>query len=590
MSFLAGVLALDRGHLRDTEKKAFYRALEGLEKTFFALPDCLPLDNALLARAGDRRLWQGPKHLSTQELTAVAAGTQWHPVPGEDGALGHLAREFSKPRPNPGTFLDCFCCAVLNKEDRSLILATDPSGLAPIFYTVHDKTLVFSSHQVLIRRYLGEAARPDLQSALEFLIIGHALGDRSLLSGVGALPPGTFLRCDSHGIRLEPYINPQNQVAAPPRDLSPSRAADLISDYLTFKRDSYRRISSDPVAGFLSGGWDSRYLIGLFSNADRIARTFTTQQRLHLGELFISEKKIAESVAAHLGVKNDFIPPRYRGAENIHQRALHLDFSTWFHDWAFHMAESLPQGRYLLLDGLLGDILLRGLFLEADLCECMEKGDRGAAQKILHHLMVTGFNTYTKGTATWEKVFKNKVVERFSESLWEDIGFQLKDIEGHEFVTLFLIKNRSRRGIAPLARLLFGQRGAVHLPFCDPGFIRLALGTPLRIRRDLSLYRALLEKARPGLSAIPSTNETDPVRLAPFLERALPAEALRGQSSRRAGKLRAIAENPPRVFMPLLGEEIQRAFLHKDEHTLNKWLLFLEKIHILEGFYGYQSM
>jgi hypothetical protein len=132
---------------------------------------------------------------------------------------------------------------------------------------------------------------------------------------------------------------------------------------------------------------------------------------------------------------------------------------------------------------------------------------------------------------------------------------------------------------------VLGRKGDVHLPFCDPGFVRSALALPLEGRRDESIYRALLERTRPGLSRIPSTNEKDPGRLAPFLTDALPGATLQGRAERRRARLRALCERPPRVFAELLRPEIRRALAARDLDAVAPHLLLLEKVQMLEGFF-----
>jgi len=584
MSFTAGMAALGRNDLGAAEQKAFARAIEHLGESLPSRPETMSLPKLVLAGSGADRLWQGPKKLATKDCAAVAAGVQWRPIEGRDSALEVLCEEFFKPEPRPPGVFDCFSGALFNKRDHTLVLTTDPLGLSPVYYHIRNGTLVFSSHQLFIRAFLGQDIRPDFPSVLEYLIIGHQIGNRSLLKGVQTLPPGVFLTCANGATALNRYQVDVGRGSSC-TGLSPSQAAGVLSDYLVSKRENYERLSNTPIAGFLSGGWDSRYLLALFADAGRVARTFTTQQRLRRRDFYISEEAIAGDVAAHLRLPNQFVPPTYRDASNMLQRAEVLDFSTWFHDWAFHMADTVPKGQYLLADGLLGDLLLRGLFLDDSLADLMTHGERGGALDVLHGLLVGGFNTYTRGAGSWERILVKSVIKKFEEALREDVRQELRDIEHDDFISLFLLRNRSRRGIAPLSRLVFGRVGDVHLPFCDPGFVHLALTLPLAARRDGSVYRELLERARPGLSSIPSTNERDLGRLRPYLVKGLPPETLAGRSARKAGKIEAIMTGPPETFMPILRPEIRRAFQERDAATIGRHLLFLEKIYLLEGFF-----
>lgn len=586
MTFLAGVIALDRSALSPGLRESFHQALDRIRARLPRPPQLLSRPHALLARSGFGRLWQGPAFLSSQALDAAAIGVQWRRTEAWDTALTALAEALVTGRdPARMAFgFDGFACAAVPGDDRPPVLATDPLGLFSPAYAVRGTSLVFSSHQGFLRFLLGPEVQPDLQAVLEFLIIGHALGDKTLISGVGLIPPGTRLVCEAGGVRAEPYADPGGGKAAE-RPVSVRAAAERLFDHLVFKRDSYADLCNDPVLGFLSGGWDSRLLTALFAGTGRIAGTLTTQQRVRLGPRFVSEERIAAEVAHLLGLGNRFVPPSYRDPSNLPSRAARLDWTTWFHDWSFHMADEVPQGSCLLLDGLMGDVLLRALFVDDELAAAQKAGDRKAAQRALHRRCLQGFNTYTPGVETWGRVLHADLIRSFTERLREDVGAELENIDHEEFTTLFFLRNRSRRGIAPLPRLVFGERGDVHLPFCDPEFVRLVLSCPIEWRRDGSLYRHLLERARPGLSRIPSTNDRDLRVMGPFLTEDLPAESLSGQQERRRARLRSLCDAPPRTLTSLLRPEIRAALDRKDEAALSPHLPLLEKVLMLEGLY-----
>ena len=582
MSFLAGAVKLNGQPLGGDERAHFLKALDRVAPLLPRPPAALSKPSWLLAQAGDGRLWQGPLLLSNADLDAAAAGIQWRRLGEAETALGALARGLLGPEPKAPEAFDGFSCALFPQAAGHPTLAVDPVGLFPLCYAVRGGTLLFSSHQTLLRALLGPDAGPDIQAALEFLVAGHPLGDKTLLEGVCMLPPGTRLVCRDGGVHLSSYAKPWS-ASGPPALAS---AADLLHERLVHKRDRYARLSGDPVIGFLSGGWDSRLLVALFAEAGRISHTLTTRQKVRFGGRFVSEERIAAEVAALLHVENRFVAPRYRDPSNLHRRSALLDCATWFHDWSFAMAEEVPEGRFLMLDGLLGDILLRALFLDDELATAQEAGDRSALCRILHRRFVRGFNPYTPGLDAWSAVLRPEILQSFSDRLRESLEDEICGIDHPEAATLFFLQNRSRRAIAPLPRLVFGRKGDVHLPFCDPGFVRAALSLPLGARRDGSVYRDLLDRARPGLAAIPSTNEKDPARMAPFLTPTLPRDTLRGRAERREARLRELCRRPPAVFASLLRPEIRQALAGGSLDAVDPHLLLLEKVLMLEGFFG----
>jgi hypothetical protein len=125
----------------------------------------------------------------------------------------------------------------------------------------------------------------------------------------------------------------------------------------------------------------------------------------------------------------------------------------------------------------------------------------------------------------------------------------------------------------------------VHLPFCDPGFVRLALSLPMALKRNGAIYLHLLELARPGLAQIPSTNEKELARMARFLTNEPPQESICGRDERRQARLISLSQHPPRIFAPILRPEMLKGLKEKDMAVLSRHLPLLEKIQMLESFF-----
>ena len=199
---------------------------------------------------------------------------------------------------------------------------------------------------------------------LEFLVIGHALGRKTLLRGVDLLPPGTGLACENGAVRPFSYLRGALRWA--PEDAGLAREGGGPPAGNTWRKsgDRYKELCDDPVLGFLSGGWDSRLLVALFAEAGAYRTDPSPPSR---GCAWVSTTSPRKPWPVRwpglLGVENRFVPPSYRDPSTLHARAARLDHATWFHDWAFRMAGEVPLGRYLMLDGLLGDILLRALLV-----------------------------------------------------------------------------------------------------------------------------------------------------------------------------------------------------------------------------------
>jgi len=387
-------------------------------------------------------------------------------------------------------------------------------------------------------------------------------------------------------------------------------AVDILYGHLADKCHAYARLSRKPIAAFLSGGWDSRLLASMFSNLHRLAITFTSQQQLRFGNRLISERKIAGEVADYLHVGNRFVAPVYRSSKTRDQRARTLDYRTWFHDWAFTLSEHLPKDEFVFCDGLLGDVLLRGLFVTPELDRCTLNEDRQRAVEILHAQYIRGFNTYTRGIDEWKSVIEPALLDQFARVLMGEISQEIHGMNGDEFVTFFFLRNRSRRGISPLPLLILGRKGEILFPFSDPGFLQKALSIPAHLRRGLPLYRELLERSKPGLSLIPSTNTGELSQLEPYLvtsvselsqsapflrgiKKCLPRVYTRLMETEMRRKLTRkmlwadeLIENPPRIFMDVLTADLKKCIRKGDRERIHACRYFLDRMLMLEGYFS----
>jgi len=608
MTFMAGIISLN-GPLKKSKRLWFLDAITETKRELSWPVEQVESERSVLVQASFPHLWQNSKLLSNLKFDVVASGLQWQKIPDFENTLDYLLNRLISDRCEIENYFDYFNCVILDKDQNRAVLATDYLGISPLMYSLEkDHYLTFSSHQIFFKHLLGDAFQINWQAVYEYLVIGHNIGNKTLIRDVNVLPPGCRLVCNPDRTKIVRDANPFRDVKK--EEMTLEVAVDLIFSHLIQKFGSYSSLTKKPMAGLLSGGWDSRLLISIFSSIQNMAMTYTSQQKTRFKKRLISEKKIAKEVAQHMGVKNQFVSPQYRSVQNRDIRASILDYSTWFHDWAFTLAQKLPLDDYIFCDGLLGDILLRGLYVVPELQKCMDKRDKGAAVVSLHSRYINGFNTYTRGMERWKTVIHPDLLDSFSDHLMGDISGEIDDIQEEDFITIFFLRNRSRRGISPMPRFIFGMKGAVIFPFCDHGFLQKVLSIPIKFRLDHSLYRALLERSMPGLSKIASTNTVESAELKPYLTDTIPGHSWFGQfiDSIRWNSFhlpevlkgiqdaivkkdvnlweKDIVEDPPHVFMDLLNPELKNSIRCGDLAYLKSYRFFLDRIKILDHFFS----
>jgi hypothetical protein len=503
MSFIAGIVNLETS----IDSNAKNRFLKSLKNADSRLPWSMNVNNQknfILAQAGFSDMWQGPKILTGLDYGAVGTGIQWRNIPLGKGALEYLKKVF-RDGEIYSDYFDYFSCAFIFLKEAQALLANDPSCISPIFYMIEKKKLVFSSHQSFMREYLCNSNFFNWQAILEYLIIGHTIGEKSLLSNVKTLKSGYMLKFTINKCEIKSYAGLDNIDIN--KKLSRIDATDLIFEELIKKFNGYEKLTNKNFCGLLSGGWDSRLIASLLNQNERLQITYTTQQQMNrVNNILISEKKIAKEVANYLGIDNEFIQnsiPDLFTLINYHWK---MDFLTWFGFWGIKLTDHIPYGKFVIVDGIAGDLFLRGSRLDKVFFELIQKNDKTKAIEIIHKNYLKGLHYFTPSIDCWRGIIKSRFLESFSENLKNDISAQINEFNSENFIIPFFALNRIRKGTSVFQRLLLGTKGPVAMPFTNLNFMKVALSIPLEYLLDFSLYKSLLEKSKPGLSTIVSTN------------------------------------------------------------------------------------
>jgi len=609
MSFIAGIISRS-GILEDISRQRFLDSFMAMKTELPWPTEIRENSKYIFARADFPYMWQGPKMLSGKNYDAVATGVQWRKIPDKRTALEYLTSVLLTEDCEIGNYFDYFSCAIIDNNSDRCILATDPLGMSPVLYTLNNEVLVFSSHQSFLRRYLDRDIEINWQAVFERLTTKRILGDKTLLKNISVLSPGCKLEIYQNKSQITRYIIFDNVNIK--KEMTLDEATNLIFEHMKKKIEGYSELSSKDFACFLSGGWDTRFIASLLARTGKLAMTYTTQQSgVIFNNRLISERKIAKEVANFLGVPNQYISPSSKTEKSRNDWLRIMDYVTGAHSWSFAMTERLPYDRFILVEGFLGDAWLRDGYLTDQLWKCIVDKDRDTAIKILYSKYLNGFHWYMLPVKAWEKVINPRYLNEFVESLKREIAEGIHDTHSEDFISSYLFKTRGRKGTNCLPMLIFGRKGSVILPFCDFEFVQKALSIPIEYKLDHSLYKALLERSKPGLSSIASTNTKDADKLKPYLYNIVvqiwQTVSMIGMISmvlKRYPRLHRVGEgvlklvfrirdsawakevitNPPLLFMDVLTPELKQAIENGDVAYVRKHRSFLEDIMLLNSF------
>lgn len=146
-----------------------------------------------------------------------------------------------------------FAFALYDSTESLLYLARDRFGIKPLYYTVLDGTIIFSSE---IKGILAHDLEKKCNDQIIFEYLIHGLIDHTegtFFSSIYRVMPGTYLRVDlkTRAVNKKKWYSFQNHAVT---DVHKIRE-------LFEKSVSYRLVSDVPVGSCLSGGIDSSSIV-----------------------------------------------------------------------------------------------------------------------------------------------------------------------------------------------------------------------------------------------------------------------------------------------------------------------------------------
>jgi asparagine synthase (glutamine-hydrolysing) len=154
-----------------------------------------------------------------------------------------------------------FAFAIFDRKNRRLVLARDPIGKKPLYYSLESgRGLVFASEIKSILQYPGISREVDPEALDFFLTLEYIPAPFSILKAVRKLPAGHLLVFENGAASIQEYWDVQPGAA--PRGFP--RARDEFLGLLE-EAVRLRMISDVPLGAFLSGGIDSSAVVAFMA-------------------------------------------------------------------------------------------------------------------------------------------------------------------------------------------------------------------------------------------------------------------------------------------------------------------------------------
>ena len=146
-----------------------------------------------------------------------------------------------------------FAFAIYDERHNTMTLFRDSFGVKPLFYTMINGTIVFSSEPKGCFCFPGVKAELDVDGLNEILSLGPARTPGSgVFYGFHELLPGCYLTCSVFGRKMTQYFHLESRPHFDSYEETVEKTSFLIQDAI--KR---QMVSDVPICTFLSGGVDS---------------------------------------------------------------------------------------------------------------------------------------------------------------------------------------------------------------------------------------------------------------------------------------------------------------------------------------------
>lgn len=187
-----------------------------------------------------------------------------------------------------------FAIALYDARQRRVLIARDPMGIKPLYYSLDEARLVFGSEIKAILASGVVARDLDPDALAEFISWEYVPAPRTLFRRIRKLEPGTLLDVElSHG---SSRVARWWQIPGEDPDDRRTDADWLAEADATLERAVRGQLVSDvPLGAFLSGGVDSSIIVSAMDEASTFSIGFD--------DATYSELRWAREVAEHLGIQ-----------------------------------------------------------------------------------------------------------------------------------------------------------------------------------------------------------------------------------------------------------------------------------------------
>jgi len=191
-----------------------------------------------------------------------------------------------------------YAFAIWDGTRSEILLARDPYGIKPLYYSTDGYTLRFASQVKALLQGQLHTLQLDPAGIAGFLMMGSVPEPYTIYSAIHSLGAGEYLLVDGNGIKkTKSYFSItdvwRNAESAP--KIATEKEIEQVMDCALRDTVDHHMVADVPVGAFLSAGIDSGALVGLMSEKNQrpiktVTLGFADFRGLHNDETILAEE------------------------------------------------------------------------------------------------------------------------------------------------------------------------------------------------------------------------------------------------------------------------------------------------------------
>lgn len=397
-----------------------------------------------------------------------------------------------------------FNVVIYSIKDRELKIFNDRVGYRPFFYYIDDEKFIGSCEMKGILALWDRTLQIDPVGLLEIFAFGHNTGQKTYISSIYTLPPGSVLRIKNGILTIERYWKFRFKEDSASNKNEMEYVEELIR---LSKKAVARRMKGEKRIGIsLSGGLDSR-LVAASINPEHLpifAYTF--------GHSTARDVLYAKEISKILNFKHKhFTYPQGYLSACVEKVVWRNEGCFPFYDATspfFH--KEIKKEIDIILTGHCGDIL--------------SGGHLRSSMKHKHSLKQISEMIFHRALVVDEKLLQSIFTQKFFKSYWQELKnafFITVKETNHDnpfhIADVWDMENRQHRYIfhsPQVDRYLFEIRA----PLLDNEIIDFFLELPLKYRIGQRVYKKAIVFGFPKIAKVPWAYTGRPIQTNPYMD------------------------------------------------------------------------